>query len=230
MHFPDIPRPSALLFDFDGVLAQSEDTHLNAWVLAAESVCNIKLSQDQLNLLRGQNTATILRSISEFARKSLDRAALFQAKELHLCETADQVKVFPGVADLLSTLVKQALPHAVVSNSRRKFIEGVFAHNKIAPPPLIAAEDVRSPKPAPEPYLRAAQLLKLDLREYSKAWVFEDSFTGIRSAKAASMHPFGIRTHFDDRYLKNAGALVTFADIAEAFEALRRAAVIRSSS
>jgi beta-phosphoglucomutase len=226
MHFPDIPPPSALFFDFDGVIAQSEETHISSWDLAARSICQLELPADLLNSFRGQATKSILKLICDFAGRALDSDLLLNTKRECLQKIASEVKIFPGARELLSILQNKGIPHAIVSNSRSEFINAVLASHGISGPPIIAADNVRAPKPAPEPYLRAAQTVKLDLQKYSAAWVFEDSYTGLRSAASASMKPFGIRTHFDEAYLKSAGALVTFADISEVLEALKRNKII----
>ena len=55
----------------------------------------------------------------------------------------------------------------------------------------VCGDEVPSGKPAPDPYLRAAELLSVSPRE---CLVVEDSMTGIASGRAAGCHVLGIRT------------------------------------
>ena len=56
--------------------------------------------------------------------------------------------------------------------------------------------------------------------DFKDIWVFEDSLTGTRAAKLAGMVPIGIMTQFSEEDLKEAGSVLVFPTLLEAYEYL----------
>jgi beta-phosphoglucomutase len=56
--------------------------------------------------------------------------------------------------------------------------------------------------------------------DFKDIWVFEDSLTGTRAAKSAGMVPIGITTQFSEEELKEAGSVLAFPTLLEAYEYL----------
>jgi beta-phosphoglucomutase len=175
----------AILFDFDGVLADSEPVHFECWreVLKPYGIdlewsvyaglCIGASDRDMIGgLCHGQSREI---DFDEVWKAYPGKQALFQKR----MATAD---VFvPETLDLVHSLSGYKL--AVVSSSNRQEIE----------PPLVRAgirhrfdalvcgsEEVERLKPAPDPYILAAR--KLDVE---RALVVEDSDAGERSGRAA---------------------------------------------
>lgn len=89
----------------------------------------------------------------------------------------------PGAADLVATAAGLG-PVALVSNSPRPYVEAAITACGLPFRTTVTGDDVTHGKPAPDPYLLAAQRLGLTP---ARCLVVEDSSSGIRSAQAAGM-------------------------------------------
>ncbi|UUV28185.1 HAD family phosphatase [Amycolatopsis roodepoortensis] len=98
----------------------------------------------------------------------------------------------PGARELVE-LTAAAVPVAVASNSPRALLDAALVRGGLAEmfPVKLAADEVAAPKPDPEMYLTACALLDVDPAD---ALAFEDSMTGLRSARAAGMTVVGVPT------------------------------------
>lgn len=91
----------------------------------------------------------------------------------------------PGARELLTELRAEGIPNALVTMSMRRMAELVVAGIGFdAFDTLVTGDDVTNPKPHPEPYLRAAQLLEVAAAD---TVAIEDSVPGVASAVAAGM-------------------------------------------
>lgn len=174
----------AILFDFDGVLVDSEPVHFECWreVLAP---FGIDLEWDVYHAhFIGISDLAMLESLARLRQPPLDvnllwqqyprKRALFRERMLH------GEPVTAAVRDLLHWLDGHRL--AVVSSSGRDEIEPILKKAGVREcfGALVCREDVTQYKPAPDPYLKAAELLQAQ-----RALVVEDSQAGIASGKAA---------------------------------------------
>ena len=83
-------------------------------------------------------------------------------------------------------------------------------------------QDYVKPKPAPEAYILLAETLGFDENDFKDIWVFEDSLTGTKAAKSAGMIPIGILTQYSKKELKEAGSVLVFPTLLEAYEYLTK--------
>ncbi|GAA4971615.1 hypothetical protein GCM10023225_11650 [Kineococcus glutinatus] len=88
----------------------------------------------------------------------------------------------PGARERLAGLRAAGVPTALVTMSYRSLAQEVVQLLPGAFDVLVPGDEVARGKPAPDPYLRAAELLGVDPRE---CVALEDSATGVRSAEAA---------------------------------------------
>jgi len=97
-----------------------------------------------------------------------------------------------GVREFLERLAASGYRLAVVSSATRPEMEAVLENTRIRRffDVLVSAEDVTHPKPSPEPYRRALELLSV---QPDSAVAFEDSQTGIDSALAAGLDVFAVQ-------------------------------------
>jgi beta-phosphoglucomutase-like phosphatase (HAD superfamily) len=170
----------AVLFDLDGTLIDSESVAVRTGFAAFASVGQ-PIDSAFLHGLIGKDNPTAS-GIIRAAFPGLDIVRL-NAVWSHGFQTEMQkdVPLKPFVHELLARI---ALPCALVTSSRR-----AEAHDKLARSELaryfdhvVALEDVTTPKPAPDPYLLAARLLKV---VPARCLVFEDSETGAEAAHRA---------------------------------------------
>ncbi|UNK72556.1 HAD family phosphatase [Microbacterium sp. H1-D42] len=96
----------------------------------------------------------------------------------------------PGARELLADLRAQGIPTALVTMSlRRMALSVVDLIDFPAFDVIVAGDDVENPKPHPDPYLRAADLLGIDIAD---AVVIEDSPTGLASGLASGATTLGV--------------------------------------
>lgn len=96
----------------------------------------------------------------------------------------------PGALELLMELKRRGIKTALVTMSMRKMALAVTKEISFeAFDVVVAGDDVTFGKPHPEPYLKAAELLGVEITD---CIAFEDSSTGLRSAEAAGAHAIGV--------------------------------------
>ncbi len=188
-----MPSYEAILFDFDGVLIDSEPVHFACWREVLEpfgvdldwdkyhahfvGISDLEMIQDLANLRQPPADVDLL--WAQYPRKR----ALFRERMRTATPVTDEVR------DLLRWLEGRSL--AVVSSSGRDEIEPILKAGGIRDhfAAVICREDVTQFKPAPEPYSKAAQLLGA-----KHALVVEDSLAGIASGKAAGFDVLEVPT------------------------------------
>jgi beta-phosphoglucomutase len=179
-----MPRYDAILFDFDGVLLDSEPLHCACWaeVLAPLGV-NLTWEEYSPRYV-GLDDRIMLQIIASEARPPLDWQMLwaqYPAKKELFRQRIQNPVFHPGLPDLLEHLHAQ-YKLAVVSSSSRTEIEPPLETGNLRRyfSALVGGGDVKHHKPAPEPYLLAARLLGAQT-----PLVVEDSKAGVASARAA---------------------------------------------
>lgn len=215
----------AVIFDCDGVLADSEPAHLRAFqrVLAEEGVPLTReayyaryLAMDD----RGCFTA-VLRDAGREPDPALVEALVRRKAKAYLEGTAAGIDPIPGAADLARALGAR-LPCAVASGALRHEVQrileamglgGVFRT-------VVTAEDVSRGKPDPESYLTALTGINEVVGASvpiapCETLVIEDSRHGIAAARAAGMRCLAVTTSYDAGALGDADLVVdSFVDLA----------------
>lgn len=182
----------AFLFDLDGVIADTMPLHMLAW---REYLRRSGIAAEYLEeRMHGKRNDELVRDLFGSHLSEAEIFAHGAAKEALFREMAaaqlEQI-VVPGVREFLET--HTARPKAVGSNAEPANItftlEGLrLAHHFAF---TVDGHQVERPKPHPDIYLRAAQLLDRDPRA---CIVFEDSPTGVAAARAAGMRVVGVDT------------------------------------
>ncbi|MFT3860828.1 HAD family hydrolase [Micropruina sp.] len=181
MQRPDPIR--AVVFDFDGLLADTE----RAWELAQAAMFTSRglvIGDTDRDLFLGTavaDTATIMAARFNEPQPDVLADLTQRAKdELHRNAPA-----MPGAAELLAGL-RGRLPFAVASNTPRELLDIALHGSGLAPliEVVVSADQVPNPKPAPDVYLQACALLGV---EVSEAIAVEDSRPGTAAARAAGL-------------------------------------------
>lgn len=187
----------AILWDIDGTLADSEPVHERSFVLACATL-DLELPPDFHAALLGKSDSDTHAWLASHCGLRLPLSAWMERRfEAYFSNISD---VQPhGEALALWRLAEEArLPQATVSNSDRLIVNANLRQLGIDRPGLISVSrnDVRNGKPHPEPYLRAAELLRVDPHQVA---VVEDSATGLQAAVSAGMTgylvPWGTEAH-----------------------------------
>lgn len=170
----------AVVFDFDGVIADSEPLHE-----VAEKMIFRQLDVEPDGDITGLRFEDILRNISEKNGLTLDIERLIERKFQIMIDIAKVgIEPIENSIELVNSL--GGIKLAIVSNSRRNWVE--FVLNKFGIykkfNAIVTAEDVKRGKPGAEPYLLASKRLGINPED---CLAVEDSSPGVKSAKAAGM-------------------------------------------
>lgn len=204
----------AILFDCDGVIINSMPVHAEAWVKLFARY-GISIKPIDVYLEEG-------RDIIDFCQLILNRnghAEKLSAHKLaHEKENAviaeKKIAVFPEISEVLGDVKSSPAKLGMVTGSNLRLVRSAIPHPTLDFFDLIvAADDVKRSKPAPDPYLCAAKRLHV---HPENCLVVENAPMGIQSAKAAGMQVIGITTTLSRQHLLHADCVV------ENFQELRK--------
>jgi HAD superfamily hydrolase (TIGR01509 family) len=174
---------TAILFDMDGLLIDSEPLWLQAETAVMTRLGASWSEQDQAQLLGGSLERSVRYLLSKATRPAPpDLIGEWLMSGIIERVRRDGVPVQPGARELLAAVKRAGLPHALVTSSERGFMDAVLASTGMRFDVLVCAQDVTATKPDPEPYLLAAKLIDVDPGD---CWALEDSPNGVASAQAA---------------------------------------------
>ena len=203
--------PSLVLFDCDGVLVDSERlSHSVLREMIAEYGVNLTLEQT-LDHFMGTSTEKGLEILASLFGQPApaDFDDIFNARSFETFTRS--LEPVPGVHQLLKNL---QLPYCVASNGPLKKMRFTLGHTGLLPffeGRLFSAQDVKSPKPAPDLFLHAAASLGISA---AGCLVIEDSVSGVTAARSAGMRVFGFAAMGQGEKLSQAGAHLVFEEMA----------------
>lgn len=180
-------RPQAVVFDMDGLMLDSERAIIDCLARAAREHGHDLPRSLWLRMI-GHSEAVCRSLLRDHLREAQVQPLLDRAHELYEVVVDAGVPHRPGIVALLDWLQVQGIPRAVATSTRRP-----LALRKLAAAGLLArfdavctSSDVAHPKPAPDVYLLAARMLRVDA---AHCLVLEDSPAGVQAALAAGMTP-----------------------------------------
>ena len=181
---------SAILFDMDGTLIDSEPLWLKAEIeVMAEVGCHWD-EQDQINCLGGSAERTE-RYMQERSQNIKPYGYFInRLHEVMRARITNELDLIPNALSLLKECKDAGIKTALVTASSRDLMTIVL---KRFPPGtfdvVVSGDDVEKSKPDPAPYLLAAKQLSVDI---SKCLVLEDSLTGVQSGLSSGAKVIGI--------------------------------------
>jgi HAD superfamily hydrolase (TIGR01509 family) len=204
----------AIVFDFDGVLADSEPLHLRALQQVLVPL-GVTVNRDEYyERYLGYDDMGAFRAITADRGLGLDEHGirnLIQAKSVIYESLLEQGGVlYPGAGACVERLAAE-YPLGIASGAQRHEIEAILRGGGLAPHFrfIVASGETAAGKPAPEPYLRAAALHGLPP---SACVAIEDSRWGIESAAAAGMKCVGITHTYAATELPGADVIIDGLD------------------
>jgi len=179
-------RPAAVIFDLDGLLFDTESLYQTAIMTAADELGH-DITPAIFHTMIGRpwvQTRAFLLEHYGAAFPVDDLLATWHRHFAVIVETSLTVK--PGVLELLEALDTLGLPRGIATSSSHKTVQHHLGAHDLAGRfhKIVASGDYANGKPAPDPYLLAAERLGVDPHF---CLALEDSHNGVRSAAAAGM-------------------------------------------
>ncbi len=209
-------KPDAVVFDFDGVLADSEPLHLRVYQeLLAEEHLTLPPAEYYARYL-GYDDVGVFEALARdkglrIANGRIDELITRKA-ELFQRRAAAQHVLFPGAAASVQAISAHC-PVAIASGALREDIETILRSTQLVSifSVIVAAGETPQGKPAPDPYARALALLadrhKSTMRP-ERAVAIEDSHWGLESARAAGFRTIAVTTSYEARALGSSDFIV----------------------
>jgi HAD superfamily hydrolase (TIGR01509 family) len=188
----------AVIFDFDGVLVNSEPLHFRALreALAGDGIA-ITAEEYLAEYVAYDDRGSIRIALERHGRPIVPEriGALAAAKAEAFERLMAEVPFYPGARELVRALAAE-MPVAIASGARRAEIERILAAAGLRASfaAVVGADDVSRTKPDPEPYAAAFARIAPLVPGLTPAEVavFEDTIPGIASARAAGMKVIGV--------------------------------------
>jgi len=207
----------AVIFDFDGVITDSEVLHLRSFnnVLGQYGIEITK--KDYYKKYLGSSDLDCFRQLRSEGKLNLDDEEienLIKRKNEDFEKLArTEGRLIAGVKDFLQKLKQNNITMAICSGSLLTEIMLILEEAGLQTffDVIVSAEQVRTGKPAPEGFLLALQKLNKKSPEPVLAEhciVIEDSYWGLEAARAAGMHTVAVTNSYDAEELKLAEKIV----------------------
>lgn len=209
--------PDAVIFDFDGVIVDTEPIHYKAFQQILEPLGISYTWHEYVENYMGFDDRDAFREAFKRAERPLDENllhALINNKATVFEEVVLNVTPYPGVLDLLKELKDRAIPLAICSGAlhsdiipvlKQLQIQSFFTH-------IVTANDVATSKPHPDSYLTVKALLlrsfSQELNSNSLIYAIEDTPAGIQSAKGAGLRVIAVTNSYSEEKLALADATV----------------------
>ena len=202
----------AVVFDFDGVLVNSEPLHYRALhdALLTEEV---QITEDEYwsSYLAFDNRGAIRRALERHdeavSPERVERLAAHMVTRFQ--ELIPEIPVFPGAPELVRALAAE-VPLAIASGARTEEVDATLRSVGLrdAFQTIVGAEDVPRTKPDPAPYQEAMRRLNANGLAPAECLALEDTMAGIASALAAGMTVVGVAHTYPAEKLQAAHRVV----------------------
>jgi HAD superfamily hydrolase (TIGR01509 family) len=182
-------RAIALIFDFDGLILDTETPEVRAWQqIFRDHGCEFPDSWWINAIGRGadQIFETPLELLARTCAHPIDEEQVSRTRSALFAELMDKEDARPGVRSLIEEARGASIPLGVASSSKHPWVDGFLKRLGLFESfdAIVCADDVARAKPHPDLYLAAMAAIGID-PEHGIA--LEDSPNGIRAAKAAGL-------------------------------------------
>jgi len=208
---------AGVIFDFDGVLADSEPVHLQVFQTVLDSIGITLTAEEYYEKYLGYSDRAAFVHVLEDRGVTIEDAsleALLDTKKALFPEAIGDHAMYPGAAECIARVAAH-VPVAIASGALRHEIELILTRSGLDGrfPVIVAAGETPRSKPAPDPYARAFDLLGASgaLRpgaSPSHVVAIEDSEWGLQSARGAGLRTMAVLTSYGKDSLPSADAWV----------------------
>ena len=205
----------AIIFDFDGVLADTEPLHFKMFQRVLHEEGLPLREQDYYQKYVGLDDKGCFQAVLSAHGRPASPETVRRLVERKAALMLEQIKstpvVYPGIENFVKraagrhrlAIVSGALRHEIELILERVGLRSSFEH-------ITAAEDIRNGKPDPEGYLHALQALNRRAAvQASDCLVIEDTIVGIQAAHAAGMRCLAVSTTYPADQLSGADAVTS---------------------
>jgi len=201
-----------VIFDMDGVLADTGPIHYESWVKMGAEI-GVEFTREIFDETFGQQSPTITRKLvgPELEEDLIEKWA--SLKEQYYREMIrEKLKPLPGAIRIIKDLKSAGFRLAIGSSGPLENVELLLSQLKIKPffDTIITSADVNKGKPEPEVFLHAAKNLNI---KPENCVVIEDAPVGIEAAKRAGMMSIALTTTHNKQQLF--GAQIIIKDLTE---------------
>lgn len=178
----------AILFDFDGVIVDSEKIHMQTF----NEILSLHVPENRwYQEFAGTGSRKIIVKLMKEHSMEGDAGELVEKRRELFRQYLDRIKPLPGMKEFLQSTSQKK---AIVSGGHRSYIEALLDMMDIRKffGFILSAEDTPYRKPDPKPFLIAAEALGVKPEE---CLVIEDSYSGCQGARAAGMRLVWVRPH-----------------------------------
>ncbi|WP_313562500.1 HAD family hydrolase [Ruminiclostridium cellobioparum] len=177
----------AFIFDMDGVIIDSEPLHFQTDKMVLRDLGH-DIADGELSSFVGVTNPNMWAELIKRYKldSTVEELLELQSKYKNELFGQGELQAISGIPELIDDLKGRGIYIGLASSSSREFIEMVLKglhiyHNFDV---VISGEEVENSKPAPDIFLKAAEVLKVAPAE---CIVLEDSGNGVKAAKAAGM-------------------------------------------
>lgn len=176
----------ALVFDFDGLIVDTEWPEYVCWRKAFESEGLALTPEDWVHVIGSPDVCDFSKVLEQRLGRRPDWESLTPRRLAWHKEEMGKQAVLPGVRELMEQGRAAGWGVGVASNSTAAWVEGNLERYGLLPlvQTVRSRDRVTRQKPFPDPFLLACQDLGADP---AASWAFEDSFSGVTAARAAGL-------------------------------------------
>jgi beta-phosphoglucomutase len=216
MSLPAVRALQAIVFDFDGVIADSERLHLRSYqdILAPEGIT--MSAEDYYSRYLGYDDVGLFKAIGKDHGLPMDDGRVTaliaqKGRRYEVLATAGEM-LFPGAADFIRQAA-EAVPIAIASGALTHEIEDVLERAGLRAlfPVIVGADQTSRSKPSPDPYLTAFARLCAHTGRDLVPWrtvAIEDSKWGLVSARGAGLRSVAVTNTYPEPELRADADLV----------------------
>ncbi len=182
------PNFSAIIFDMDGLVLDTEITYLQAWQQAVQKM-GYQLDEHFFLSLSGLDSATVKNRLLEYCGSKFNLNYFHKLSSHYWYANVRQhgIKKKKGLESLLNVIKIYKIPYCLATNSIETNARECLAFANLTETfkLIISRDQVKQGKPAPDIFLKAAKLLQQPI---NNCLVLEDSLIGIKAAQRAGAY------------------------------------------
>jgi HAD superfamily hydrolase (TIGR01509 family) len=191
----------AAIFDFDGVVANTETLRLGTYKALFKDIFGVDVKIDPGQLL-GNPPASNFQTLLDSVGLKANITELQEARKPYLDSSLKKTQPVPSIGRLITQLQRSKLPIIIASNSNRPYIRKILNNFKgYEDIEVLDSGVISRKKPYPDIYLAAIEQIRVPAE---KCLAFEDSVAGLSAAKSAGMKCVGVLSSLNREQLKAA--------------------------